>query len=269
MNSCCRRFTAAVGAAVFFSSGCALTLGGSMQRVRVNTTPPGAQVLVNGELAGMTPTEVVLRRRDADAALCVRRDGFGSEWIMPQRGFSRWLWVDVVLSALLTGAGLVSGQGETESIGPGRVLARSALGPAVILVPSFITGAAYAFQGSVDATLTPLAELVDTATADFGRPVPMVVDVGANPQSSLVGGSALTTRDGGSGWAQCARARIDQLATAESDGNRARVGNTNLMDQPGEWGADGARLRRRVRAMRLGMDDPRFRVVEREPEGRP
>jgi hypothetical protein len=47
-----------------FLSGCATVTGGSHdQRVHIDSNPPGAQVRVDGQPSGITPTDVTLNRR--------------------------------------------------------------------------------------------------------------------------------------------------------------------------------------------------------------
>ena len=168
---------AAVCMAALLSSGCAMGRNGTTQRLHVNTVPVGAQVFVNGERADTTPTEVVVSRRDADPELGLQREGFEAEEIELRRGFSGWLWGDIAWSVLLAGVGWVSGQGETGPLGPGQVLFRGALGPLLLLVPTFATGAAYAFPDRMDVPLTPSGGLDDAMEAAGRQRRPMSFEV--------------------------------------------------------------------------------------------
>lgn len=53
-------------AAVLVMAGCATIFNGTSQRIQVISEPPGAEVFLDGELAGTTPTEIVVSRRSRD-----------------------------------------------------------------------------------------------------------------------------------------------------------------------------------------------------------
>ena len=78
---------------VMVSLGCATMFNRSaQQRVLVTSTPPGAEVFVDGDPVGTTPTSVVVRESDAPE---VRLESDGqSRQVRISRRMSPWLWAD-------------------------------------------------------------------------------------------------------------------------------------------------------------------------------
>ena len=60
---------------VSFSS-CATIFTGSRQTVKVATIPPGADVFVEGEKMGQTPTEITLKKGFNPESVVVKKEGF-------------------------------------------------------------------------------------------------------------------------------------------------------------------------------------------------
>lgn len=72
----CRVVAAMIGCSVVaVLSGCATVTDGSTQRVHVESTPPGARVVVNGQVRGTTPTVVALKRWNT-SSLRLELDGY-------------------------------------------------------------------------------------------------------------------------------------------------------------------------------------------------
>lgn len=135
-------------ATLLLSCACAtLASPTSVQRVVVSSDPPGAQVLVNGQPAGVTPIAVELSRRDSNAIVRLEKDGFVPERRSIHRSVSRWLLADVAFVAV---SGSVPGGGDA-----GAPLARVALGVLGVLALEYVTGAAFRLPDSIDAKLTP------------------------------------------------------------------------------------------------------------------
>lgn len=57
-------------------SSCATILTGSRQTVKVATFPPGADVYVEGEKMGQTPTEITLKKGFNPESVVVKKEGF-------------------------------------------------------------------------------------------------------------------------------------------------------------------------------------------------
>ena len=94
------RVVGAVTAAMVISTGCATTMNGRTQRVAVASDPPGAQIFVNGQPAGVTPTYVELDRRDPEPALRFEKDCYQEIRLWVPRRTSKW----VGLNTLVAGA---------------------------------------------------------------------------------------------------------------------------------------------------------------------
>ena len=124
-------------AAVLLAAGCATMRNGTSQRVAVTSSPPGAEVYVNGQPAGITPTEVTVSRRRE-----VHRIRVGSETRRIRRRFSPWAALDVPMGFLAAGLGITYLSDGGDSGIPVRH------GMAVGLVPivvDLLTGGAYSF----------------------------------------------------------------------------------------------------------------------------
>lgn len=136
------------GTILAFSCGCAtLASPSSTQRVVVSSDPPGAQLLVDGQPAGVTPTAVELGRRDRETTLRFEKDGFLPDERSVRRSVSRWLLADVAFIAVTS---FLPGGGD-EGPPPPRI----AVGLSWVLGLEYLTGAAFRLPKSVDAKLTP------------------------------------------------------------------------------------------------------------------
>ena len=207
---------------VALSSNCSLSRGRT-QLVHVTSTPPDAQVLLNGGPVGETPVYVEVRRRDADPVLRIGKAGFESVESGLDRRLSGWFVGDLV-GALLLGylgwliAALDYGGASPRSIGYG------ALWSAPVLVPPLALGTAFEFPNEIEVVLERADGGGDPVGASVGEPV-RPLEVG-------------------------------------SDLLRVHVGLANRA------GADGRRLRERLRALRVGADGERGGpLVEAAPEG--
>lgn len=150
----------ALAAAVLVSANCAtLQMNGPSQRIRVTSTPPGAEVSLDGRPAG--GVEVTVSRRNRAPVIRVEKDGFRPHEQKLQRSPSWWLLADAALAgALYLAVALtVSGPGAWE-IGEGpptfneNLIAASVA--AAPLVVDFLSGAAFTFRpGQGDAALGP------------------------------------------------------------------------------------------------------------------
>lgn len=137
-----------MGTVLVFSCGCAtLASPSSTQRVVVSSDPPGAQLLVDGQPAGVTPTAVELGRRARETTLRLEKDGFLPDERSVRRSISRWLLADV---AFMTVTSFLPGGGDAGPPAP-----RIAVGLSWVLGLEYLTGAAFRLPKSIDAKLTP------------------------------------------------------------------------------------------------------------------
>lgn len=137
---------------VALSSNCSLSRGRT-QLVHVTSTPPDAQVSLNGEPVGETPMYVEVRRRDADPVLRIGKAGFESVESGLDRRLSRWFLGGDLVGALFLGgfawaiASLDYGPSSPRSIGYG------ALWSTPVLAPPLVLGTAFAFPNEVEVVL--------------------------------------------------------------------------------------------------------------------
>ena len=83
---------------VIVSQGCATMFNRTAQRrVLVTSTPPRAEVFIDGDPVGTTPTSVVVR--DSAAEIRLESDG-QSRQVRLSRRMSPWVWADLPAGAL-------------------------------------------------------------------------------------------------------------------------------------------------------------------------
>ena len=127
------------------TAGCAtLQTNGSTQRVPVTSAPSGANVFVNGQVVGVTPVEIVVRRRAAEHH--VRVEGGGEQTL--RRSISWWLLADVGVGVLISVFALAHRQADGVEPHFGHTLGAAAGAGPVLL--DFLTGAAFRFPNRVD-----------------------------------------------------------------------------------------------------------------------
>lgn len=146
-----RRLALTMGIVVALSSSCSLSRGRT-QLVEVRSTPPGAQVALNGWPVGETPVHVELRRSDADPVLRVEEAGFESVERKLDRRLGGWFWGDFSMALLL---GSVAGLGaalDDGGFGPASI-GFGALWSTAILAPPLALGSAYEFPDEVRVVL--------------------------------------------------------------------------------------------------------------------
>lgn len=154
------RVLLAVAVLALASTGCATLENGTTQRIPVTSDPPGAQVLLDGLPAGVTPTQITVSRRNREPDIEVVMDGFTQSSHRLER---REDWATIFWSAFL-GAGLIPTVGrltlphEDAEIGFWHTIGIFALG----VVPGAIdfgSGGAFRFRPDrVDADLLPFRQ---------------------------------------------------------------------------------------------------------------
>jgi hypothetical protein len=94
---------------LFFSS-CASIIHGNKQIMPISSNPTGAQVTVDGQLYYNSPCELVLDR-DKPYIVTLTMDGYQTEQVKLERGFSLWFFIGIIPGAILPGPiyDLVSG----------------------------------------------------------------------------------------------------------------------------------------------------------------
>ena len=149
------RFLRTAPVAALAATGCAtLQTNGSTQRVEVSSTPPAAEVFLDGQAVGVTPVEVVVSRRDPIPAIRIEKDGFRPSEQKLRRSTSWWLLADVGVGVLISIFALAHRQ--ADGVDPHFGHTAGVAAGAVPVVLDYLTGAAFRFQPRrVDATLAP------------------------------------------------------------------------------------------------------------------
>ena len=146
--------TSAIAVIIVAASGCATVYtNGTTQRIEVTSTPPSAEVFLDGQFVGTTPLEVDVSRHSRDPVIRVKKDGFRENVRRFQRRTSRWIWPNIASGAIL---GLVGGilLQSCDECGRSRLVTLGV--GAMPMLMDFGTGAAYEFTPQrIDAALAP------------------------------------------------------------------------------------------------------------------
>ena len=149
------RFLRTAPIAALAAVGCAtLQTNGSTQRILVSSTPPAAEVFLDGQAVGVTPVEVVVSRR-AEPVVRIEKDGFRPSEQTLRRSTSWWLLVDVGVGALVSIYALAHRQADGVDPHFGHTAAVAAGAAPVVL--DYLTGAAFKFPPRVHAHLAQRA----------------------------------------------------------------------------------------------------------------
>lgn len=131
---------------VLGTAGCAtLQTNGPTQRVAVTSAPPAAEVFLDGRAVGVTPVEVVVRRRNAEPVIRVEKNGFRPREQRLRRSTSWWLLSDLCAGAFI---------GWSAMWITGHYAGAAASGVPAAL--DYVTGAAYRFPSRVKFSLAPV-----------------------------------------------------------------------------------------------------------------
>ena len=138
-------------AAVLAMAGCATMKNDTTQLVRVTSTPPGAEVFLDGRSRGTTPTWIRLSRRSREPRIRVEKEG-RSHHMRLRRGMSPWMLANIPAGVGTGVVGMLALRGcdECGPSVPAGVFA--SLAPMLV---DLITGAAMRFPSEVDVTLVP------------------------------------------------------------------------------------------------------------------
>jgi hypothetical protein len=80
-------------------SGCATIVSGKTQEVVFDSSPSGARIEVNGATRGMTPSKVVLTKKENNP-IVIKKEGFKPVTVVPSKGTSGWFWGNIVFGGL-------------------------------------------------------------------------------------------------------------------------------------------------------------------------
>lgn len=151
----------AVALACLLAGGCAsivnhapVSLGKTaMQSVEVTSEPAGARITVAGKELGITPTKILLKRRDAGIVLRLEKDGYEPSDVRLKRTVGKAVAGNLAFALFavpLPHQGLADdplSNGERAAIAFGL--------PATAIAIDFLNGAAYNLPARVEVTLKP------------------------------------------------------------------------------------------------------------------
>jgi hypothetical protein len=89
-------FLLAMGAAALQLSACASIIQGTTQTVRIDSNVRGAQVSINGVVAGITPLSTQLKRA-SNTMVQVSSPGFETQMIMLATQTEPWFWGNILI----------------------------------------------------------------------------------------------------------------------------------------------------------------------------
>lgn len=84
----------------FVLTDCATIVNGSREEITVNSTPPGAEIYINGQLRGTTPNTFHLKR-SKDYKIALKKDGYKPYEDTIESGISWWLLGNILFGGLI------------------------------------------------------------------------------------------------------------------------------------------------------------------------
>jgi hypothetical protein len=112
----------ALAGLLLLQTGCATLVSGSSQRIHVDSTPPGAEVLVDGAFVGRTPMASEVRRKDEHDVM-LRMDGFLDRTVHTGRRLNLWYMGNILLGGLI-GILVDDASGASFAVEPERIHVR-------------------------------------------------------------------------------------------------------------------------------------------------
>ena len=97
-------------------SGCATIVKGTTQSIPVNSDPTGAEVVVNNNVLGTTPTQIKLKRK-SDHQVLIRKDGYNTTTMPVLRSVGGAVWGNVLAGGLI-GWGVDATSGAQYNLSP-------------------------------------------------------------------------------------------------------------------------------------------------------
>ena len=99
----------AVSLALILASGCATIVKGTTQQIPITSDPLAADIVVDGNLVGQTPTSVSLKRKN-DHLLTIQKAGYQPKAVAVVRNVGGAVWGNIIAGGLIGwGVDAVSG----------------------------------------------------------------------------------------------------------------------------------------------------------------
>lgn len=86
--------------AFIFLTSCSSIFNGSLQDVRVNSTPENAKIYVNGNFISNSPSTVKLKRGETHV-IELRKDGYQTFKITTSKNITGWFWGNLICGGVL------------------------------------------------------------------------------------------------------------------------------------------------------------------------
>lgn len=101
---------------VVMASGCASVLRGSRQAIPISSEPQGADILVDGALAGVTPADIQMERK-RDHLVTVQMAGYESRSVPVVKSIGGAVWGNILAGGLI-GWGVDAATGAQYNLSP-------------------------------------------------------------------------------------------------------------------------------------------------------
>ena len=98
--------------AICLAGGCATIMSGEPAHIPVATNPPGANVFLDGQFVGQTPTVVVVPK-EALGAIHIEAQGFMPIDLRRYKGINGWFWANICWGVFPMIVDLATGYYET------------------------------------------------------------------------------------------------------------------------------------------------------------
>lgn len=111
-----------VVAMMTLSTGCASVVKGTTQDVPISSEPSGADVLLDGNFVGTTPTSVKMRRK-TDHLVTIQKDGYEARAVPVVKNVGGAVWGNIIAGGLV-GWGVDAVSGAQYNLTPETIFAR-------------------------------------------------------------------------------------------------------------------------------------------------
>ena len=106
----------------FALSGCATILSGSDQPVTIQSSPEGADILMNGIVMGTTPFTMNVTR-DSNTMLSIKKEGYKTETQLMNTKLNPMFWGNILFGGLL-GSTTDTVSGASREYAPGVIFVK-------------------------------------------------------------------------------------------------------------------------------------------------
>lgn len=109
-------------AVLALTSGCATVIKGTTQSVPISSDPPGAEILVDGQYVGTTPSDVELKRK-RDHLVVVQKKDFAPRSVPVVKNVGGAVWGNIIAGGLI-GWGVDAASGAQNNLSPKTIFVK-------------------------------------------------------------------------------------------------------------------------------------------------